>query len=348
VALARLLALLLFAFAAFEVSAQQREPIAPIQFIREEAIQIEDSLINVAWSPAGDQLLITGYEGIYLYDIVSEQITQPEFFADHTLSSVWNSDGSLAATLLFNGQVYIWDTATLSVVDEWQSHTHMSVDIAWSPDDSYIATSSWDDTVTIYSVEQRQQIATLSEDRNGEILSNVGSLDWNSDSNRLLFSTARSIVIWDVGSNEQFLQVHSNRTSGKIASWRPDGRVMAFGGVIPADWDIPAQAVIYLWETDAVRPLRTILIHDYGELYFYSLAWHPNNIWLASYNDDQQIRIWDTTTGQLIAQLLGQERFGLVDAPSYGGLAWSPDGTGLADVGLNGIVQVWQISPNIT
>lgn len=341
--IARLISCLLLTISFYNIN-RESELTSRVRFIEIEHIEVQDALFSVAWNPIdSNQLMMSGQHGVYLYDLLSDRLSNPDFTEDFTVSSVWNSDGSIAASLLADGQVYIWDVNDLSVIDIWQSHTHMSTDIAWSPDDSKIAVGSWDNTVTIYSVEQQRQIAALSEDRNGEILSNVGSLDWNPDSNRLLFSTARSFIVWDVGSNEQLLQVHSNRTSGKIASWSPNGQLMAFGGVIPADWDIPAQGAIYLWQTDAVRPLQTILIADYGDLWFYSFAWHPNDIWLASYNDDQQIRIWDTSTGELITQLQGEERFGLADIPSYNSLAWSTDGTMLADAGSNGGVNIWAI-----
>jgi len=307
-----------------------------------EIIQIglKRPLFSVAWNSLGDLILVSGEDGVYLFTSDFEQVAHFKFGdKPFIVSTVWSPNDQMAASLAYDGQVYIWNVADGNVLTTWRSHDFViPSSIAWSPDESKIAVGGGDGTVTVYDPVQRTELNIL----DGEEFGAINSVIWHPNSYWLTFGTRTNpeVIVWDVEQNERIGRILLD--TEYIIARNPDGSLMALAGVIPSKYDIPAQAVIYIWSMlEELDPLRTILVDTYGELEFYSLAWHPEGVLLAGYNHDQQIRIWDVNSGQLITQLPGTRRLSTGDVPSYNSLAWNPDGTMLADVGSDGIFRVW-------
>jgi WD40 repeat protein/serine/threonine protein kinase len=66
-----------------------------------------------------------------------------------------------------------------------------------------------------------------------------------------------------------------------------------------------------------------------------SVAWGPDDRWLATGGEDGAVRIWDTSTGRLARALVGH---------SHGvrSVAFSPDGSLLASSGKDGTARLWE------
>ena len=69
------------------------------------------------------------------------------------------------------------------------------------------------------------------------------------------------------------------------------------------------------------------------------LAWHPDSKHLASTGRDTQVRIWDTATGKLVAEV-GKGRGGQFK-DWICAASWSADGNWIAAADMAGAVQVW-------
>lgn len=312
--------------------------IPPTEFNLTSQLELPGAALSVAWNPDGDMIAVSGEDGIYLYTSdyrFSERLTFEE--NPFTLSTVWSPAGNLAASLHISGNVHIWNAEDLSLTDSWQSHNVMPSSIAWSADGAKIAVGSWDGTVTVYDVVEKRSVDAL----DGQIFGPINSVVWHPSNHQLAFGSVidTNVIVWDTSTDQLVSRIRSE--TEKIPSWSPDGNLIALAGVIAEDRDIPAQGVIYIWDVNARRPLRTLLLDRYGELPFYSIAWHPDGVLLAAYNHDQEIYIWNVTDGQLVVQLPGRERLSIGDIPSYNSLTWSPDGTKLADAGSDGVVNIW-------
>lgn len=306
-------------------------------------ISVGKDLFSVAWHPDGSLIMASGEDGVYLFTPEIEQIAHLQFETNPaTVSSVWSPDGQKAASLLYNGMVYIWTPLDETVLDTWRSHKIFPKSIAWSDDGSKIAVGSIDGTVTIYDIERKQQLDLLTEE-----YGSITFVTWHPNNQWLIFGARPhpEIIIWDIEGDKKVREIRSDR-SHYLMGLSPDGHMMAVGGLIPEDRDVPAQAVLYIWPTDALSPVRSIFIAEQGELEFYTLAWHPDNVLLAAYNHDEQIRIWDSSSGQLIVQMTTVRKIGQGDVPSYNSLDWSPDGTKLADVGTGGSLRIWVSAEN--
>jgi WD40 repeat protein/tRNA A-37 threonylcarbamoyl transferase component Bud32 len=116
------------------------------------------------------------------------------------------------------------------------------------------------------------------------------------------------------------------RTSFGIngVAYAPDGKCLAGIG----SHDVTRSGNLQIWTPGAAAPPRLI---DLGWNGAESLAWHPRGEQLATRDDEHGLRLWDSTSGELIAEF--KERDRAPDGTPLGsgrGVAFSPDGSRLA------------------
>lgn len=327
------------------VIAQQSLPLSQELRVTEAAqIQIDDFLFSVSWNPINENIVVSGAEGVYLYDAQFSPVTTLKFEENPvTISTIWSPDGLTAASLLGSGNVYFWDANTRAILDIWRAGTLTPTSIAWSPDGSKVTRSSIDGTIKIYDVVERREIYSSQPFEYGP---NPKSLAWNADSRRLLFigqnDTIYGVFVFDTVTSSV---VYSIASEASAARWSPAGNLLAIGDYIPQANpyvnSTPGLGIITIWEDNPEITFRKGML-TYATTN--ALAWHPGEQYLATYNWDQQIRIWDVPQGQLVAEIPSGGRPNPADTPNYDSLAWSLDGSQLADAGINGIVYIWNIS----
>lgn len=66
-----------------------------------------------------------------------------------------------------------------------------------------------------------------------------------------------------------------------------------------------------------------------------TIAWSPNDKYIASAGHDKVVHVWDTTTGQIIHSYHGHTE-------AIWSLAWSPDSRSLISAGADEVVQIWE------
>jgi WD40 repeat protein len=95
---------------------------------------------------------------------------------------------------------------------------------------------------------------------------------------------------------------------------------------------------VRIWDASTRTIVQTLRDPNGIETLFYSIAWNPDGILLASGCYQQGVQVWEVTTGK--CQWVGQ-----TDALTrIRQVAWSPDGTRLASCGDDGSVCLWQTS----
>jgi parallel beta-helix repeat protein len=212
------------------------------------------------------------------------------------------------------------DNAHYRYVAELKGHTKTVCSIAWSPDDSLIASGSVDGTVRLWSTASWTIARTIRADAFG-----VRSVAWSPDGTVLAVGGAEHTVrLWNPQTGEQSAAFNV-QSSVLSVSWSSDGGLLAVGlsngNVQVFDVETGQTAHLLVGHTDVVT----------------STAWEPGGSRLASGSLDDSICIWDTLNSTLLFTLYANTTV----QNDVNGLSWSPDGSTLAAAGQDGNVRLW-------
>jgi WD40 repeat protein len=118
-------------------------------------------------------------------------------------------------------------------------------------------------------------------------------------------------------------------------AWSPDGRWIAGGGSLMNMNENRDDGFVVLWDAPTGRQDKLLKAAMTSER-IQSIAWSPDNRWLAAGSSTGKIFLWDLKTVLPVAILNGH-----VDQVL--GLSFSPSGRLLASAAMDGVVMVWQI-----
>ncbi|KAF5347515.1 hypothetical protein D9758_014510 [Tetrapyrgos nigripes] len=231
----------------------------------------------------------------------------------------------LSQTTSGKHQTQILDDLYRKYIQELQGHTSSVESVAFSPDDTKLASGSWDHTIRLWDVATGTQIMEPLQGHTNA----VGSVAFSCDGTKLASgSWDCTLRLWDVATGTQItnpLQGHTHDVCQ--VAFSPDGIKLASGS-----WD----KTLRLWDvatgTQITEPLQ-------GHTHPVSLvAFSPDGTKLTSGSGDDTLRLWDVTTGVQITELLhGHENW-------MGTMAFSPDHTKLALVGRDSVIKLWDVA----
>ena len=192
-------------------------------------------------------------------------------------------------------------------------HTDTVTSLAFKPNSYLLASGSWDTTIRIWDVGDRDNLLHMRTLRGHTDW--VRSVAWSPDGRTLASgSTDGTVRLWNPDNGINFAVLRGHTETVYSVEWSPDGRILASGS-----WD----NTVRLWDPDTHGTLRVLRGHADS---VYALAFHPNGQTLASGSGDNTIRLWNPNTGALKATLTGF---------AGANLAFSPNGQILASRGSN-------------
>ena len=192
----------------------------------------------VAWSPDGAYLAASGDDRVvYVFDTATWDIHRQ--LARHlgsVQSLAWSNSGDRLASgsgrdkVLPNGvgenETYIWDVDTATVLVRLVGHRDSVLGIAWSPDDSRIATASDDRTARVWDPATGEELVRLEGHTSG-----VLDCCWSPNGSRLVTgSRDYKARLWDVEANGS-LGRWSDNNCVRSVDWHPDSDIIATSGV---------------------------------------------------------------------------------------------------------------------
>jgi len=164
---------------------------------------------------------------------------------------------------------YHTGAATLTL----KGHTNRVVSVAFSPDGSWLASGSWDDTVKVWDAATGQETLTLKGHTDS-----VESVAFSSDGTRIASVSRGTVKVWDAATGQETLTLKG--AYGGVA-FSPDGSRIASAGL---------GKTVKVWDAATGQETLTLKGHT-GSVE--SVVFSPDGTRLASASRDGTVKVWD-------------------------------------------------------
>ena len=210
-----------------------------------------------------------------------------------------------------------------AILYTYRGHSDTVNTVAWSPDGSFIASGSSDETVHVWDAVTGDLFLTYSGHSEA-----VTSLAWSPDGMKIASGSLDGTVhVWSVVNGSRFLTYRGHchfrsREAVWAVVWSPDGEYIISGS---------DDNTIQLWKASSGKKVFTYRGHSDC---VNTVSWAPDDVYIASGGEDGAVHVWECDTGREIA--IYTDHSGPVNT-----VAWSPDGEYIASGGDDGTVHVW-------
>jgi WD40 repeat protein len=251
--------------------------------------------LSIAFSANGDYLA-SGHNdhSVCIWEVAVGKERQTSL-TQKTLSIALSTDGSCLASGGDDSLIRIWDTATGKEHQTLKGHNNSVILVAFSADGRYIASASSDGTIKIWDAvtgkRQRSIKAVYPDPDSSLVFSSNGSyLAYNELSTR--------IAIWDVNAGKIHRKIKEDCNHLNLFVFSADACYLAFAddgtSHIPRLLSDSDKIPIRIWDIGADEELRVFPGHS---SWVTSIAFSPDNRYLASASMDGTIKIWDAKQG---------------------------------------------------
>jgi WD40 repeat protein len=218
-------------------------------------------------------------------------------------------------------------------------HYRLVLALAWSPDSSYIVSSTANSAMHVWEVTTGCRI--FAHQDSFKTYAWTTSLAWSPDGEFIARgSDDKTVRVWQVDTDVSFTLKHTfsypNHSNWVNAvAWSPDGRRIASGS---------DDKTVHVWQVEGTSGTSTdteVETYRGHSLWVVSLSWSPDGNYLASGGNDAAIHVWDVGRKET-ALIYRDHRFGI------NALSWSPDGTRIVSCSWDNVVRVWDVATGNT
>ena len=230
----------------------------------------------VVFSPNGKMLATNSLDGIKLWDVETRQTIVTLKHRGSIHSVVFSPDGIMLAAGT-EDKIRLWNIMTGENIADLEGHMSEVRSVAFSSDGKMLASGSFDNTIRLWDVGTRQNIATLPHNIW------VNSISFSPDGTTLAGSDDKTIKLWDIETRETIATIEGHTGLVSSVSFSPDGTIFASGS---------DDKTIKLWDVATRQNIATIEGHREG---VYSVAFLPYGTTLASGSRDGTVLLWDVS-----------------------------------------------------
>ena len=305
----------------------------PVQLKLADSDGLHQVFLFVIWPPP---LSFEEYPGVIACrSLEGEEDTIVEFDYDGVIPP--NNITHLSNPLIHKMQVEVVDTKGDVSIETFQlmarspyhiatleGHNGSVRSVSFSPDGTTLASGGVDDTLKLWDVATRQNIATIKR------YDAVYSVSFSPDGTTLASGSSGIIALWDVATRQNITRLGKPfwRTVTSV-SFSPDGNTIASGS---------RDGVVRLWDVGTWQNMATLE----GDYEVNSVSFSPDGTTLAS-GSDAGIELWDIATRQNIAR----QYTDLFSTDVVLFVSFSPDGTILASGSRDGILRLWDVATQV-
>jgi len=304
---------------------------------------------QTAWSPDGNFIAGIGFQRVWLWDTFNGELTKTFLIEGSTFGLSWSPDGSLLAVISDTG-VELWDVTNEQILTTIE--LSLVLKIAWSPNGSQIATVSGrpsDRTLVTAN------FLRIWDTNTGELIlviqsGSMGPIDWSPDGTMIAtgsdYSTLpypNSVAVWDVATGLKLTNLGGYTEDVFVVDWSPDGSQLLSASQDNTIrlWQVSELDDSYdfyrfpAWENELFNPGYMSSVS--------SIDWNPEGTQLVSVDGDNDIRIWDSDSGELVNMFA----YSTANFQGIGTVDWSPNGRYIADGGADNLVRIWDTNQGV-
>ena len=206
-------------------------------------------------------------------------------------------------------------SSSYAKIKEIKGHSNMINSLAFSGDESYLASASSDGNIKIYEVDSFREVTTLTEHSLGVqsvAFSPTGRYLASGNSN----GTLKIYEVWDRFREVKIFYLTGSLMTVWSVAFSPDGRYLAGS----------SRKTIEIYEVGSFREVKTLTEHSDT---VHSIAFSPDGCYLASASSDGYTKIYEVGSFSEVTTFR--------EDSDFHSLAFSPDGCYLASASVNKI-----------
>lgn len=240
--------------------------------------------------------------------------------------TLFSKDGkriiSISYSDYYDNIIQIWDAKTGIELKRLIGHERTINSFALGPNGLHIASASSDKTICIWNIDTGELLMRI-KGHEGDIYAVAFS-----PNGTILASAANdeTIRIWDSCTGNETIRIETNEEYIPSLTFSPDGKHIAAASFM----------FIQIWDVETGKERNRIDVDSIVN----HIAYSPDGQYLAAASHNEIIRLWNATTGELVAEMKGHEK-----GINY--IAFSPDGKYLVSASEDTTAKIWNVETGV-